>query len=73
MDTEGKSIIGVKKSEKTVLITIFCLFFLLSSILIFVMIKKDVQEKELQESRMLTPQNSAPDNVWPKVEIQTRQ
>ncbi len=73
MEGTGQEIVNIKKNEKSILITIFCLFFLLSSLLIFVMTKKDIQEKEAIQNRMQEPVNNTPENIWPKVEIQTRQ
>lgn len=62
------------KSEKTTLITIFTIFFLLSVSLIYLMIKKDMVTKENQEKRMQMPrENEKMLDAWPKVEIQTRQ
>jgi len=63
---------NIIKNEKIILISIFTLLFILSSFLIYIMIKKDLQIEELgkkwiSESRI----NQKPENSWPKVEIQT--
>jgi hypothetical protein len=73
MESDGKEIVNIKKNEKSILITIFCLFFVLSALLIFVMTKKDIQEKEAVQNRMQQTESNTPENIWPKVEIQTRQ
>ena len=62
------------KKEKSLFLLIFTLFFLLSGSLLYLMIKKDVDEKDRQVARMAQPStNNTPENVWPKVEIKARQ
>lgn len=60
------------KAEKTLLITLFTIFFALSAGLMFLMIKKDIIG-DLQGRMWLEKPlaNQKPENNWPKVEIQT--
>lgn len=61
------------KSEKTTLIIIFTIFFLLAASLIYLMIKNDIKKEDAQKEKMSQPRvNNAPENSWPKVEIETR-
>lgn len=60
------------RNEKVLLLSIFSLFFIISALLMFVMIKKDLIRRNEGERRMSQPINSdRPENLWPKVEIQT--
>lgn len=62
------------RNEKVTLITIFSLLFVLSATLTYLMIAKDIKEKEIaQEKFRRESKDNTPDNVWPEVIIQTRQ
>jgi hypothetical protein len=60
------------KNEKVNLIIIFAIFFLLSGTLFYLMLKKDINQNDLNRKVMQEPVDNGPDNVWPKVEIETR-
>lgn len=57
--------------EKKFLISSISILFLLSTLLMFFMIKKDLINKEAAIKKM-TEIKLAPANNWPKVEIETR-
>lgn len=58
--------------EKKTLTILFTLFFILLASLMYLMIKKDLVQQDTNQKRMQAVDNSKQDNVWPKVEIQTR-
>lgn len=63
---------NIIKNEKIILISIFTLLFILSSLLIYIMIKKDLRVEETGKRWINQPSvNEKPENSWPKVEIQT--
>ncbi len=63
---------NIIKNEKIILISIFTLLFILSSLLIYIMIKKDLHVEETGKRWINQPSvNEKPENSWPKVEIQT--
>lgn len=59
-------------SEKKNLILIFAVLFVLSTSLIYLMIKKDLQEQENSKARLRDNFQMKEENIWPKVEIETR-
>jgi hypothetical protein len=60
----------VKNSEKINLLAIFFLTFSLVATLFYLMIKTDLQK---EVSRGEPRQDDRQENIWPKVEIQTKQ
>jgi hypothetical protein len=63
---------NIIKNEKIILISIFTLLFILSSLLIYIMIEKDLRVEETGKRWINQPSvNEKPENSWPKVEIQT--
>ncbi len=60
-------------NEKTLLTSLFFLFFLLSGILIAIMIKKDLYAQEnFKRNFQENANQTREENSWPKVEIEVR-
>lgn len=61
-------------NEKIVLTGTLSLIFLLSSVLFYVMITKDLKLEKKNESRGYHPErvDERSENIWPKVEIDVR-